>query len=239
MIVFIILCLCIFGAVYFYVRKHMSLLHTRSWQAIVNQQLPVWFDERLLPVLKRKFDQRNKRSFSTLNMLYVYLSRNGKLGDVSWSFVERLCKRAVMRLPTKTFDYVCGISSGGALISQCLASYLGNIPCEYLSIQKYANNKGVFDRIKTYLFGAKKQYDVNEMECSNITHLKDKRVLLVDDQLASGSTMNCATEYLLQKVGATSVHRLVLASSKLSFPNCTIGVNNLLISVAIWVGLIK
>ena len=230
MIVFIILCVCILGVVYFYVRKHMSLLHTRSWQAILNQRLPAWFDERLLPVLKRKFQQRNKRSFSTLNMLYVYLSRDGKLGDVSWKFVERLCRKAVMRLPSKLeFDYVCGISSGGAFIAPCVASYLENIPCEYLSIQKYANNKGVFDRIKTYMFGAKKQYDVNEMECSNINHLKNKRVLLVDDQLASGSTITCATDYLLQKVGATSVPELVLASSQQSFYNCTIGVNNLLL----------
>ena len=228
----VMLAIVFIGIVYLYyrVRKSMSRLHRQSWQAILSQSVPSWFDSRTEPFLRKKLSQCHERSKSTMNMLYTYLSKNGRLGDCRWQFMEELCQNALSKMQdSQRFDAVVGITSGGSFVAPYISKVLGEIRCEFVCVKKYSE-KGLRSRIKTWLFGkATARHEVLPVEGSSLEGLNGKSVLLVDDQLASGSTLDSATEFLEQQIGARDVHRLVLTSLPKSYPNTTIGVNHLLL----------
>lgn len=227
--IFVVIVAVLVLVAFFYIQRSMSLLHKRSWEAILANRIPRWFDMRLAPVLKAKYAQRHKKSLSSLNMLYMYLSKGGRVGDCSWQFVERLAKLGLSKLPSaQTYDLVVGITSGGALAAPFVAEQLG-VPCEYVSVKKYAD-KGVMKRISTFCFGSStKKHQVLPVHGSDVAlAAQGKRVLLVDDQLASGTTLDSATLHI-KKLGAKSIHRLCLASLLTSYENTTIAVNHLIL----------
>lgn len=225
--------------IYYRVRSSMSRLHEQSWKIILTQRVPDWFDRRTLPFLKNKFEQRHERAKSSLNLLYSYVSENGRLGDARWGHVEKLCAQAVRNIPQSEkeagpYDVCVGITSGGAFIAPYISKLLGIKRCEFVTIRKYSC-LGVRKRIQTWLWsGGKKQrrrrkIKLDSVKGSDLHDIKGKRILLCDDQLATGETLDTATDFLTRTCGARSVHRICLTSLPPSYPNCTIGTANLLL----------
>lgn len=181
------------------------------WKYIETQPLPDWFDSSLLPLLNKKIAEKKNYNVNKLNYMYAFASQNGRLGDASWKHVEDLSRLACARIPEgERFDLVVGIKSGGALVANFIASLLGRLPVQYIKISKYGKALTNIDRMKVYFQPAKK----NTAELSEIPdkhHFEGKRILIVDDQTATGHTLEKAKAALMAN-GAQSVKSLCLTS---------------------------
>lgn len=105
-----------------------------------------------------------------------------KLNYVSWSQYGELVTRlaeAVLSSGEK-FDLVVGIARGGMPVAMVVADTLG-VKVDFLNVKSYTD---VGERVKPKIL-------------STITErIADKRVLIVDDLVDGGETMESITEYI-------------------------------------------
>ena len=178
------------------------------WAYIETQQPPEWFDPKLLPVLNSKIQEKMNVSVNRLNFMYAYACERGRFGDCSWAHVEDLVRLAVCRIPEdQKFDIVVGIKSGGAFIANFVSRCVGNLPVDYMKIQKYGQVTENMERFKLWM-GKGNTSKLTEKPQAD---LRGKRVLICDDQCATGHTLERAVK-CVEDMGAALVKSLTLTS---------------------------
>lgn len=188
-----------------------------AWSVIETQDVPSWFDRSLMPVLRKKLEEKSRGDILYMNTLYAHLSANGYFGDPTWDHLEKLCSVAcdkVLRDKIQV-DVVVGLASGGALIAPLVALLLG-VPREnthYMKFSKYSNKTNL-QRLRTVLeLGSADEHRARYVpEAYPAFECRGQRVLVVDDQSNSGSTLQLARSVLLgEAFGAADVKTMVLA----------------------------
>lgn len=131
-------------------------------------------------------------STDIFNRLSCYVFPSCNTQQVDWHTFEEHCTVLREKCDPDQYDYVVGIESGGAFVGRALSSR-----CKYIKVSKYDDNPNMLGKpiIKTR----------DDLSC-----LRGARVLLVDDQIATGSTMHAATEFIMEKCGASHVTRATL-----------------------------
>lgn len=166
--------------------------------------VPQWFDKRLLPLLEKKLDRsKMKKRERTLDWI---LRQNLKAlskhitGMVTkkfeWGDIERIIEQTCEVVTVSNYqpDAIIGIKSGGAFIANYVAQCLQVPTVDYMRVTHYsANSQSI---VKATLENMNKQAVVREEPAYEV---KGKKILLVDDQAATGSSLLVAKNYLEEK----------------------------------------
>jgi hypoxanthine phosphoribosyltransferase len=97
------------------------------------------------------------------------------------------------------FDYIIGIESGGAFVAKLLSQKL-NINVLYIKASKYDEGKA-FENAKI-------------KEISDLSVIYDKNVLLVDDQILTGNSINIVKKHIENKYKPKSIKIGILYCNK-------------------------
>jgi hypoxanthine phosphoribosyltransferase len=161
--------------------------------------VPTWISESeyLLNIYKKKV---NKKISNTDLGLFIscYIQSKCKKEQITWQMFEEHC--AILRDKTNanSYDYVVGIESGGAFVARCLRK-----DAKYIKVSKYDDNPK---------FGGKPIIKTPD----DLSALRGKNVLLVDDFILTGDTMNNARNHILEVYGAKNVDRAILYTTSTS-----------------------
>ena len=187
----------------------------RTMGGLGRDALPPWFDRRLQPLLREKWRERHNRTVNRF-MTAVSLVRRCERGSTRWDALARKIDRIAVR---DRPDLVVGIKTGGAFIANRVAARWADDPpeVEYMRVSKYGG-RGPLERMAIWTRflllpeAARAALDnrtavVKEIPAAGV--IRGKAVLLVDDQVGTGSTLRTARRALLKR-GATRVQTFVL-----------------------------
>jgi hypoxanthine phosphoribosyltransferase len=148
------------------------------------QKPPEWLkkDKILDSILQ---DKKKKRVdiVHILTFIGCFLLPTCKLhSTLTWEKFEQDVSVFTDLIKPKAFDYIVGISSGGAFVAASLSIQTG-IPYKIVKIKKYFANE------------IKKNLQVKELS-GDFQKLMGKNVLIVDDQINTGDTIISALRHI-------------------------------------------
>jgi hypoxanthine phosphoribosyltransferase len=168
--------------------------------SLVSEKVPDWVDKNMLPTIEKK---RNvPYYFKVCSVLYPSYEQT-KTVYMSWKDLEMYLDKMVdnIKKTDTPFDAVVGIKTGGAIISDYISSKL-NLPNYKIKVsrKKYNCKKTPDNFIENYIDVYVKEKDKEYMICEGIQDdLKGKNVILIDECIVSGTTMNASIDYLISK----------------------------------------
>ncbi|MBS3169005.1 hypothetical protein J4210_00845 [Candidatus Woesearchaeota archaeon] len=167
---------------------------------------PAWFDPALVKLLEKKRDRSGIHPFKRLldwavrQPLKVIVPREVfNTHKHTWSDIERLVQEGIEMIKLGNYqpDVVVGIKSGGAFIANYVASCLGVGIVGYMKASHYSDKSG---SIATTVFQMGEAAVIKE---SCTVEVLEKRVLLVDDQVATGASLQAAKQHLQDRGAGT------------------------------------
>jgi len=183
------------------------------------KQYPVWIDATLAPILEKKVD--NVPFFFKMGETAFY-----KGNYMSWLSVQEKMDQLVLKIKEYSFqhhhkfDAIVGIVSGGAILTKYLSEKLDIKHYYYVKLsdkdyhckKKPANFGNVL--YKNFISKDKKEYEM----CSPIlADLQSKNILLFDEMIYTGDTVEHTINYLLNNKGAQHVLPAAIYVNKLHY----------------------
>lgn len=178
------------------------------------KNVPEWVDKELLTTIEKK--QSDKiTNFAEIALAPIHHDR---IFYYTYKDLEVDLDIFVEKLKSQRIDCIVGIKTGGAILASYLAKQM-NKPCFFIRPQnkKFMCNKSDFSLVSRTIIYNKDQNDKNDMEmCEVITdNIKNKNILLIDETIGSGSTMNAGIDYLYNEKGVAKVSSYIfLKNSK-------------------------
>ncbi|MDP2907186.1 MAG: phosphoribosyltransferase family protein [Nanoarchaeota archaeon] len=164
-------------------------------------EVPEWFDSELVSLLEAKID-RSKIKIEERRLDWVMRQIMKALPSsitgvvtkkFTWGDIEHMIEKNCATIDYEP-DLVIGIKSGGAFISNYVAKCLEVSEVDYMHVAHYSDNSRSI--VKSTLTSALKKAVIKEEPKARII---GKKVLLVDDQTGTGSTLETGKDYLIQK----------------------------------------
>ncbi len=170
--------------------------------------LPEWFDKTLVPELLRKRDRRPGRLRVLDTCLFSLLDLVSSSSywqyrkPYSWKEIESLIREDCDGIRSSGFqpETIVGIKSGGAFIARFVARCLAVESVHYVRVSHYAPILG--SAVLPVLLRCRSTPTLVGHE--PIPDLQGQAVLLVDDQIRTGRSMEAALEWVRQQ-GAREV----------------------------------
>lgn len=164
-------------------------------------EIPEWFDPNLVPLLEKKVDRSNiniheRRLDWTVRQIMKgipTLITGVVTKKFSWRDIEEIIEENCAKIDYKP-DLILGIKSGGAFIANYVAKCLDVSEVDYMHISHYSDKSRSI--VKSSLTSSMKKAVIKE---EPKTEILDKKILLVDDQTGTGSTLKMGIEYLQEK----------------------------------------
>ena len=186
------LCLCIL-----FLYANMLVLKLDS---LVSEKIPDWVDKQMLPSIEKK---RNVPYY--LKLMYAILPafKQNITVYLSWKELEMYLDKIVYQIQKSEikFDAVVGIKTGGAIISDYISKRL-RLPNYKIKISrtKYQCQKTPNDIFQNYIDVNLTKQDMKYMVCEGVhDDLTGKNIILLDESIGSGNTMNASIDYFIQK----------------------------------------
>lgn len=164
-------------------------------------KVPEWFDSELVSLLEAKIDRSKikteERRLDWVMRQIMKALPSSITGVVtkkhSWEDIEHMIEKNCATIDYEP-DLIMGIKSGGAFIANYVAKCLDVSEVDYMHIAHYSDNSRSI--VKSALTSALKKAVIKEEPKARII---GKKVLLVDDQAGTGSTLETGKDYLIQK----------------------------------------
>lgn len=197
--------------------------------------IPDWVDKS-----KQQLESIRKKQNSPLYIKIVSLYANSVIQNktfISWNELEYYLDKMVERIKESNvkFDAIVGIKTGGAIISDYISLKLGlpNYKIK-LSREEYNCNKQPKDFVDDIY---KKEFTKNTdyIICEGINNnLEGKNIILVDELVSTGKTMEEAYKYLKQNKGVNSIYPTCVSLYKYRYKG-NLQINNVVNgTVLIW-----
>jgi hypoxanthine phosphoribosyltransferase len=180
-------------------------LLTHQLKKIKEMQPPEWLTESpyLYNIYKRKINK--KISFiDILTKIRCYFLSGCNNTQIDWKMFENHCRILREKTQSDKYDFVVGIESGGAFVAKAIRK-----DCKYIKISKYDDNPNIIGEL---LVNGKLLVKTSD----DMSELRNKNVLIVDDNILTGETLKTARNYILNVCGAKKADRAVLYSDKLN-----------------------
>lgn len=163
--------------------------------------IPQWLSRDLYSIIWRKRD--NISFLAKMIFLSVVSIHQTYTPYIGWSALEGFLDHIVEKFKNEKIDVVIGIKSGGAIISDYISYKLG-IPNDYIKLASRCDKWSGYS-IKEFLIKTVGKQRLKYGVCEDLTiDITGKRVLLVDEVIGSGQTMQASQAHLLEK-GASQV----------------------------------
>ena len=164
-------------------------------KTFLNDPLPDWVDPLMYDKINEK---KNKNLFVQIAPIYDYTMSSQNCIFLSWREVELLLDKVILKIKDSgiKYDGIVGIKTGGAIVSDYISKKLniknykikvkninGTIHINAISIMKKMNNK--------------EEYVVEDDIADEVAN---KNIILIDESIFTGVTMEVAIDYLKPKV---------------------------------------
>jgi len=162
---------------------------------IINKKIkeyPHWIDNSLNKTLIKKYNLP----------IYIKFIESMSGSYIEWGELEKYMDTLIYKIKQTNikFDYIVGIKSGGAIITKYIADKL-NLKYYYIKVSDKDDNCNkseiygtVRDIVKKKL---KQNFKKEYIICEDIKeNFFNKKVLLIDESIDSGDTINYVTKYL-------------------------------------------
>lgn len=186
----------------------------------LKEKIPDWVDKSMIKYIEDKKNVSYNVKFVSILSAPI---RQETFLFLSWKDLEHYLDIIINNIKKTNikYDAVVGIKTGGAIISDYISSKLNlkNYKIK-VSNKKYNCNKSskhFFDSyFNTYIKKQKSEY----ITCEGINdNLENKNVILIDEEVSSGQTMNAAIEYLLTKKVNMIYPTTIIAMSDITLIN--------------------
>ena len=193
----------------------MSIIHIIDKQ--VYSPIPKWIDPEMIPSIKKKQDTPYYFKILTLYANAYVQDKN----HMDWNSLEKYLDITIERIKNSNikFDGVVGIKTGGAIISDYISQKMG-LPNYKVKISRgeYKCNKQpintVNDMVERHIFNTYGKYTVCEEIHEN---LEGKNIILIDEVVASGTTMHETIKYLKDEKHVNIVYPTCISFSRKRF----------------------
>jgi hypoxanthine phosphoribosyltransferase len=173
----------------------LATQNTASIERYLYEDIPSWVDPTLYPIINKK---RTAYSFFMkvlTNLTTSVLWPNALF--LPWKELETKLDHLINILTQQNlkYDAVVGLKSGGAILSNYVSKKLG-LPCYYLKVSQKCNSKvtdSLMEIAQKVAYIKLDEFTVCEPIQANLEGL---HILLLDEQIYSGTTMNAAIKYL-------------------------------------------
>ncbi len=151
-----------------------------SWK----RKLPCWFASELESHYMKKV---HNNALSPKLYHYIQKPYNHRLAIsmVKWHDIERMVDNTAIN---DSFDLAIGVLSGGAFITKYVAQVLGIDQIHYVHSRCWSQVSLMTTLMKTARYLSHGQVNMESIDIDKID-LTGKRILLIDDSVATGSTM--------------------------------------------------
>lgn len=185
--------------------------------AIVDKRVHASFPEWVDPVLhKGLYKKQASHYINKVGHVMCVIVRHSFALYCNWDQFERHLDSIVQSAQQRDIDIVVGVKTGGAIMSKYIAEKLG-IPFYYIktSADVWKCNKKAIntyqDVAERVLLNKKRHYVICEPIKAN---LQGKNILLLDELVYSGVTLQTVRDYLLNEKGARDVKVAVVTLYK-------------------------
>ena len=181
----------------FLIGLSLSYLSVMKVDNKIQGVLPDWIDKTMLDNINKK---RNSPLYSKIQEIYINSIVQGKT-FMTWQELEQNLDIIVnnIRNSGKKYDAVVGIKTGGAIISDYISKKL-DLPNYKIKLtnSKYKCNKKPFNAIDS-IISNQMEFDSQTYDiCEGISDdLENKNIILIDENVSSGKTMEESYNYLL------------------------------------------
>lgn len=164
-------------------------------------EVPNWFDNELRSDLIKKVN-RQRGLLSFVDTLVI----GGHTKRYNWSEITRIIEEDCQQVYDYKFspDIVVGIKSGGAFIAKYVSGCLGVNKVGYLRVDRYNPVLG-----SAFLAVVFKYYRQARLTPTSSLDLRNRHVLVVDDQIRSGKSLDLARRWI-EAQGAAEVKTFCL-----------------------------
>ena len=174
---------------------------------LCNLDFPIWLKSaKLRNIIKKK-------TCSKITLLDIYQDLGVSIFNKykflpSWEQWELHINKILPIIEKEKPDFIVGILSGGGIIATYL-SYKTGIPHIIIKASKYSN-KSIFKIRKEIMNNNSYVKIINNI---NLTHIKNKKVLLVDDFINTGYTMKRVYDYI-NKYNPSQIITIISSKSR-------------------------
>jgi len=181
-----------------YVIVVVSLLESK----IRTTKIPSWVSPDLYYIITNKIN--NITLIDKIRLVSLIALQRSFILFLPWNKLETYLDNIVHEYKDYKIDYVVGIKSGGAIISNYIAAKL-ELPVTYMKISRKCN-KNVSDSMQEYI----KKYVLKRKDtfvvCEDLmVNVQGKNILLIDENVGTGGTLRASRDYIMQK-GASNVY---------------------------------
>lgn len=167
---------------------------------LLYQKIPEWVSINMIKSINKK---RNVPYYVKFISIILSPLRQNIFLYMSWKDLEFYLDKIVDNIKNTNikYDAVVGIKTGGAIISDYISQKL-NIKNYKIKVskKKYNCNKSPHDFINNYIESYIKKDDSEFIICEGINdNIENKNIILIDELVSSGKTMNTSIEYLIDK----------------------------------------
>lgn len=192
----------------------------------VKGPIPKWVDNSIYEIIKKK---QNVPLYIKVSSLYL----NSVIQNVTyidWNILEKYLDEIIYKIKSSgiNYDAVVGIKSGGAIISDYISLKLGlpnykiKLMREEYKCKKTSDNT-IDDMLKKELLTKQGNYTI----CEDINdNLEGKNIILIDELVSTGKTMEESYNYLKEQKGAYIVTPICVYFYKWKYKG-NLDINNL------------
>ena len=185
--------------------------------SFVHSPIPAWVDTSMIPIIRKKQDIPFYLKVLTIYSNAILQNRT----FISWKDLETYLDELIYNIKAQNIQYdaVVGIKTGGAIISDYVSSKL-KLPNYKIKLTRseYNCNKrpshainDAFHRVALNNYG-------DYLICEGIyDDLKGRNIILIDEMVSSGNTMNQTIQYLKNEKHANRIQPTCISFSKENF----------------------
>lgn len=183
----------------------------------LNKKLPSWIDKSLISLIEKKKNVPYYRKFSEIFFCTnLGLYNNTKL-FCTWELLEKYMDKLINKIKKTNinFDCIIGIKTGGAILCKYIAIKL-NIKYYFIKVSKTKFNcnkkqlNTLTDIFDNHIIKKKSKYMICEPIIDN---LKNQNVLVIDELISSGNTLNSVINYLYIEKKVNSIYPLIISTA--------------------------
>jgi adenine/guanine phosphoribosyltransferase-like PRPP-binding protein len=194
---------------------------------IQNDKIPDWVDKKLYPIIEKKKNVPFYIKYGTI--VASFYCENIPL-FIDYKTLEMyldICINKINNTDIK-YDAIVGIKSGGAIISNYIAQKL-NIKNYSVKITSKTNECNSFNiKAAEHISNAIQYKEKIHKLCEGIDdNLENKNVILIDEMVYTGSTMEYVASYLTNEKKVKNVYLITISSY-----NGSIKLNNIPLNYA-------
>jgi hypoxanthine phosphoribosyltransferase len=207
-----------------------SIIIERLINKQIRKPIPKWINKDIFPKIKEK--QNSLYTIKLRDILFSSLSIfHSKLKlFIDWKDLEIIMDNLIDKIKKQNIKYtgIVGIKTGGAILSDYISKKMGikNYKIKLSQAKnKCKSGKKSADLVNTYLLKKKESLILCEDTMGDVSN---QNLILVDEVIASGNTMQYAINHLYKEKKAKYVYPVCLSENQMAKQNMKYKVDVLL-----------